>query len=868
MVNPGAFQGSRKSYLEAALPGYFKAVEQGCGPEFLQTTIRGYLKRYPIDLDEKTEPTEEQLARVDDNEASPDVHAPSRDPGESEKDFEARVEVFEQQKKDTRAKIDQITRWFKYRHGKRDESSMKGEPHPLDILLGQLAGITISKPGRMRTAYNVWGKENQELIDELIAERQESKAGDGPELDFSGSGEQDGEASKNKRGRKGKQKKVRKFVKNGEEAFLAVRQEIMMSEFAKLPEDVQSDWKARAEEEHKERLEKWKACQGAQFSTAPEDRQKCIDRLVKFMQPILDGVYKATGWPCTLIAGGPEPADAGRLNILSIHSGTTSGPVPLTFGAACRPAFKKYWILVFTAFLQMCFTMEESKSRSLVNTTMPCLRSQLEDQGGEATASVDQVDAPGWEGFMEELKNMIDTGVGEEPTVKAKSSEDPSGKAESGRSEKIAKLRQNASQRTRKSGIPDAASSAPTTGTSASRHTTVGIASRPQPQKITTSPPENPRISPSFSSTAARMVTSFDQSVPPATAPPDTPQPLTETSSACHESTLPPLTRPSSASRESSPVVDRHSSLPSPSLPRFQPHRMSSPSNFRELSPVPAMVAPVRMCSPSPTSHASVDATVSRPAAKLSTRSRGETANGDSESTGSSKRKDANAGHGLSTSTRGFKKRKLSSGKKSVANEGDKHEHDEIDEGSEVLRDTEDKAIVVPDNAPVYIWKVVEMCERLKLGDEMNALVAAWVEMEGAAGYESNGLLTAVSQPVQIAEWIQHGQQPGFNAKIPDVEQYGDRFIQWFKHCSPSWRTKSNGSILMSRQSGMDWKDMKITGQNGIASIVAGMAFWKTALDALPRNTARHRQVLARLEKDFHDALQELLYSITEMTKD
>jgi hypothetical protein len=34
------------------------------------------------------------------------------------------------------------------------------------------------------------------------------------------------------------------------------------------------------------------------------------------MQPILDGVCAATGWKATFIAGGPEPADDGRINIL------------------------------------------------------------------------------------------------------------------------------------------------------------------------------------------------------------------------------------------------------------------------------------------------------------------------------------------------------------------------------------------------------------------------------------------------------------------------------------------------------------------------------------------------------------------------
>ena len=43
---------------------------------------------------------------------------------------------------------------------------------------------------------------------------------------------------------------------------------------------------------------------------------RCIQSLVRFMQPILDLTSQATGWPLTLITGGPEPAHGGRLNVI------------------------------------------------------------------------------------------------------------------------------------------------------------------------------------------------------------------------------------------------------------------------------------------------------------------------------------------------------------------------------------------------------------------------------------------------------------------------------------------------------------------------------------------------------------------------
>jgi hypothetical protein len=101
---------------------------------------------------------------------------------------------------------------------------------------------------------------------------------------------------------------------------------------------------------------------------------RCIQGLVNFAQPILDMICDATGWKCTLVAGGPEPAHGGRLNIIrylfhgfitfdithrlmfgSIHSGTTTGDIKMNFGRAERLRYKKYFIAMYGDFLQKCY---------------------------------------------------------------------------------------------------------------------------------------------------------------------------------------------------------------------------------------------------------------------------------------------------------------------------------------------------------------------------------------------------------------------------------------------------------------------------------------------------------------------------------
>ena len=42
---------------------------------------------------------------------------------------------------------------------------------------------------------------------------------------------------------------------------------------------------------------------------------RCIEALVRFILPILNLICEAMGWKATLLAGGPEPAMGGRLNM-------------------------------------------------------------------------------------------------------------------------------------------------------------------------------------------------------------------------------------------------------------------------------------------------------------------------------------------------------------------------------------------------------------------------------------------------------------------------------------------------------------------------------------------------------------------------
>jgi hypothetical protein len=94
MVNPGAFQGTRHSFLMAQKPTYTVAVAGNYAGDFLADIQRQYFKRYPIDLDHCMEPSPEHLAAVDDDAADPEPLSPNPD-GMSGEGFLLAVKAFE-----------------------------------------------------------------------------------------------------------------------------------------------------------------------------------------------------------------------------------------------------------------------------------------------------------------------------------------------------------------------------------------------------------------------------------------------------------------------------------------------------------------------------------------------------------------------------------------------------------------------------------------------------------------------------------------------------------------------------------------------------------------------------------------------------
>ncbi|PPQ82465.1 hypothetical protein CVT26_012727 [Gymnopilus dilepis] len=328
MVNPGAFRGSRKEFLLGEKGTYAAGLDGGYGADALALIQRRFFKRYPIELGHNIEPSQEHLAAVDDN--APDVEPEEPDPDKmSPEDYEAAKKNSDHRKRLIQFRKAQIKRWLAYQYMKDQEIDPKesGVSNPYHSLIFSITGKEAGKP-RRRTAVNVWRKTRRVAIELQV-------------------------------------KRIAEEVGVSKDRWAALRDKVARDMFNALPEVEQEQWTQQAKLESDFAMEQWKNAMLGEPPNTNTDYQIAIQGLVRVAKPFLDFVCKATGWKASIIAGGPEPAHGGKLNVMSIHSGLTPGAVEMTWGRALRERYKKEVVGCFGDFLKMCYTPNECRKRAL-----------------------------------------------------------------------------------------------------------------------------------------------------------------------------------------------------------------------------------------------------------------------------------------------------------------------------------------------------------------------------------------------------------------------------------------------------------------------------------------------------------------------
>ncbi|KAF9539374.1 hypothetical protein CPC08DRAFT_651195 [Agrocybe pediades] len=310
MVNPGAFQGARKEFLLGEKAAYVAGVQGGYSKDALAFIQRRYFKRFPIEMPQDQEPSQAELAAVDDEKPDPEI-GPLDEDSMTPEDYREAQARREERRKLIEFRKAQIKRWLSYQYMKDHDLDPKdsGAHNPYHALLFQLTGKALHRP-RRKPAINVWLGATKGQVASL------------------------------------RERTARKL-------------------FDKLSTEEQMTFEQEARDEYDAELAQWKEDMSGPMSQAPESRQRCIQGLVHFIQPVLDMVADATGWKCTFIAGGPEPAHGGRLNVISVHAGTTTGDIKMNFGRSERVRYKEDILPIFGNFLKKCYSTEECRARAL-----------------------------------------------------------------------------------------------------------------------------------------------------------------------------------------------------------------------------------------------------------------------------------------------------------------------------------------------------------------------------------------------------------------------------------------------------------------------------------------------------------------------
>ncbi|KAL0566299.1 SERTA domain-containing protein 3 [Marasmius crinis-equi] len=334
MPSQRTFTGQRAEFLLSKAAEYARARLNGTAKDEVAVIQRQFFNRWPVDLPLNVELAPEVLAAVDDDKPADERPDPESMKDElSEKEYEEAVEKYRQYKVDLVKRKRQIEDRLKSDYDKANGGGRKigDQQNPFTSLLLQLSegkNSNRDKP-RKNSAAQEWATENKKLIDDKLQEAKKAK----------------------KTERKGVPKAYN---------------DVMRDEFKKLSKEKQQEWEEKSKETHAERLRQWKERMNSKPSEEPQARQACINNLGDFCKPILDGICERTGMAASIVVGGPEPQDGGRINVLAIHGGPLSGgDVPMDWGRSEVQVWKRKIFPSFARHLKKVFSMDECRARAL-----------------------------------------------------------------------------------------------------------------------------------------------------------------------------------------------------------------------------------------------------------------------------------------------------------------------------------------------------------------------------------------------------------------------------------------------------------------------------------------------------------------------
>ncbi|KJA13978.1 hypothetical protein HYPSUDRAFT_209087 [Hypholoma sublateritium FD-334 SS-4] len=824
MVNPGSFSGRRKEFLDSQRDVYATAVKGGHIADAVADIQHRYFKRFPTMLPHTQDPTQESLDAVDDNAPDPEVSPPQASDYTNPEEHARALRVYEFHKAEVKMRKDQIKRRLAYQYNKTRSKKTKfelGSSDPMAILMAKLTGNSIQKP-RQKTAYNIWGPQNRCFVDPIFNERVRN------------------EAVPAKR-------------------HAALRSAVYKELFEELPQDEQQEWLERAEREHQDAIQKADGALKSEPSLTPEDRQRIIECLHQFTQPILDLIADHTGEFPPLLIQLPRLA---HLYLYSVHSGVTSGSVKMNFGRSERVAYKETIIPIFARFLRKCYSVQD------------CRESLLPE-------GVDFVGLAGTERYDGFEVHTIDYGPQNDGEARVKlvaprqkDREARSASALSAHGSSSASARMKTAPQSSTSGKGKFSASSDIRLSQALPLVKFGLPrgnKKPDESGVDGNvtlgkrPVGASSVNDMGAATAVQTISGPAESRGPTPPASRAPSPAVELSTAAS----PPSIAPPMALIDPIIFANRHppstiGPLRSKSLAPTRPDTIETPP--RAASEVPTDSRPVHsnLAQPGASAAAGTDThthtvhpngndvsetehiSITQATPAMAGHENGALSDANSAISSGSLSAALQLGSAalpyshpgsasvpnlqdIGQTQSGAKPRKRTRALTAAGSDPKKRKTSQSLSGQGSNSDAPSHG--APAGSPDWVTNALSLLRATDLGPEWGEMIDRWLEFERRSDFQGTGKLTTHSRPRAVSDWIQRARSPKYRPEIKNVAGFANGFSAWWGAMQPSWRM--NDSDGNASDDDRDWEKIRHPGINGLLSVVAALFFWAPVAAAL-----------------------------------
>lgn len=174
----------------------------------------------------------------------------------------------------------------------------------------------------------------------------------------------------------------------------------------------------------------------------------------------------------------------------------------------------------------------------------------------------------------------------------------------------------------------------------------------------------------------------------------------------------------------------------------------------------------------------------------------------------------------------------------------------------------------VPQDAPIYVKNAVGLCLWVE-GDRLwQKVVDGWWRFDQATGFAPSSKvlsrLPAAGRPKEVGTWISYARSSTFRPEVT-LPRFAEEFAEWWRSMQPEGRKALDDRFIsLSKPARTDWGELKISGPNGIVSVVVALAWWRKAVYDLPlenaSRTGRSGQKREAELRKLNEAFEEVIY--------